>query len=111
MEYGINGTPTQLYVVRRADGKFLAIDDHSGGYPWWTEHIGRAERFSADERAVAHINSFTESERKGDGLTLHQLLIGPPMPLEAMMEELAVDNIRKQALSKLSAIERKAIGV
>ena len=103
------GQPTGLYVVERADGFYLAIDSHSGGYPWWAEVVGHAERFIADERAVNYINSLTAKER-GDGVVVRQLMLSAPMSPTEFGEE-ASQNIRKAALAKLTKAERQALGL
>lgn len=97
------------YVVERDDGKWLAIDSHSGGYPWWTDSPGSAERFSADERAVNYINSLSANER-GGGIVVRPMQWGTAISVTDFVD-LANRDIRKQAIAKLSPAERKALGV
>ena len=97
---------TQLYVARREDGTFLAIDSHSGGYPWFPENIGSAEKFQADERAISYIASCA----KEGPFTIHELQLGEGMSFNRF-KAIARDDIRTRALAKLSAIEREALGV
>lgn len=101
------GAPTGLYVVQRSDEMYLAIDSHSGGYPWWSEHVGQAERFLADERAVSYINSLGNSEGR---LNVYELTLSRPMSVD-VFEELSNVDIKAKALAKLSVAERKALGV
>lgn len=103
------GEPTGLYVVERADGCYLAIDSHSGGYPWWPDNIGSAEKFTANDRAVAYINTLSASER-GDGVVVRQLMLGAPMSTSEFVD-IANQDIRKTALAKLTAVERQALGL
>lgn len=102
-------TPTGLFVVKRADGKFLDIDTMSGGYPQWVNHVGQAGRFRADEPALNFINGLTFSDTNGP-IDLYELHLGPEMTI-GDLEDLASGSIRAQALAKLSAIERKALGL
>lgn len=101
---------TGLFVVQRADGKYLAIDSNSGGYPWWVDHVGRAERFEADERAISYIRGLGPTER-GDGpLNIFELGLSPALSVDAF-EGLASASIRAKALAKLNPVERKALGL
>lgn len=97
------------YVVERVDGKYLAIDSHSGGYPWWTDSPGSAERFDVDERAVNYINSLSANE-KGGGIVVRPMQWGTAISVTDFID-LANNDIRKQALAKLSTAERRALGV
>ena len=98
-----------FYTVQRADGKYLAIDSHSGGYPWWTDAPGSAERFDADERAVNYIASLSAKE-KGDGIIVRPMQWGVGISVTDFID-LANNDIRKQAIAKLSTAERRALGV
>ena len=97
---------TKLYVAMREDGTFLAIDSHSGGYPWFPENVGSAERFQADQRAVDYIASCN----KEGPFTIHEIILGPGMSFN-QFKAIAREDIRAQALAKLTVAEREALGV
>lgn len=96
----------KLYVARREDGTYLAIDSHSGGYPWFPDNLGSAERFEANDRAVSYIASCA----KEGPFTIHELTLGPGMSFDKF-KNVAREDIRERALAKLSAAEREALGV
>lgn len=99
-----------FYAVQRADGKYLAIDTHSGGYPWWTDAASLAERFDADERAVNYIASLSAKE-KGDGITIRPMQWGVGISVTDFIDLANNVSIRMQAIAKLSPAERRALGV
>lgn len=91
----------RLFVARREDGSFLAIDSHSGGYPWFPDHFGQAEKFEANDRA---------SCVKEGPFTIHELTLGPGMSFDKF-KNVARADIRAAALAKLSPAEREALGL
>lgn len=96
----------KFFVIQRADGDFMAIDNHSGGYSYWTKHFMQAERFPNNEKTVSQLHAI-----KGEGqLTVYEIMMGPGMTV-AQFEAQAGDEIRKAALAKLSETERRALGL
>lgn len=96
---------TKYFVVQDQQGKFLAIDSHGGGCPWYPEDFWSAELF----RATA--NKFEYIQSCGDNFIVREVFLGDPIPFENMLEGAAAIDIRRGALAKLSPIEKKALGL
>lgn len=96
---------TEYFVVQNPQGKFLAIDSHSGGYPWYPEDMRGAELFKAAVNKLEYIRSC------GENFVVREVFLGDPIPFENMVEGVMVDVIREAALAKLSPMEKKALGL
>ena len=96
---------TKYFVVQDPQGNFLAIDNQSGGYPWYPEDFLRAELFEATARKLEYIQSCEKN------FVVREVFLGDPIPFEKMVEGAAAIDIRREALAKLSPIEKKALGL
>lgn len=96
---------TKYFVVQDQQGNFLAIDSHSGGYPWYPENFYNAELFKATASGLEYIQSCEKN------FVVREVFLGDPIPFEKMIEGAAAIDIRREALAKLSPIEKKALGL
>ncbi len=96
---------TKYFVVQDQQGKFLAIDSYSGGYPWYPEDFWSAELFKATASKLEYIQSC------GENFVVREVFLGDPIPFENMAFGAAAIDIRREALAKLSPIEKKALGL
>ena len=96
---------TKYFVVQDQQGKFLAIDNHSGGYPWYPEDFRSAELFKVTANKLEYIQSC------GENFVVREVFLGDPIPFENMVDGAAGIDIRREALAKLSPIEKKALGL
>ena len=96
---------TKYFVVQNPQGNFLAIDNQSGGYPWYPEDFYNAELFKATASGLEYIQSC------GENFVVREVFLGDPIPFENMVEGAAAIDIRRDALAKLSTIEKKALGL
>jgi hypothetical protein len=60
----------ETYVIKSENGKYIAIDTASGGYPYETERIQGANIWSSKEDAYDYKNKFPK-----ENWTLHNLII------------------------------------
>lgn len=97
---------TYFVCVDIVTNKFLATDDYSGGYPYWTDDVRSARFFEMDERSISYIKA---SANEHD-VEIRQIVLGHGNSVEHF-ENASKNNIREQALSKLSEVERRALGV
>ena len=95
-----------LYVATRAsDDMFVAIDTYSGGYPYFTEHLQQAEVFKGDSNAINQLLIISADTE----LVIHELTIQGGRSLDAF-EQTVRDDVKNQALAKLTPAERRALG-
>lgn len=60
----------ESFVIKTVNGKYIAVDAASGGYPYETERISDAKIWSSKQEAFAYNNLF-----KKQNWTLHRLVI------------------------------------
>ncbi len=51
-----------FYLMNPNTKKFVAIDSHSGGYPYMVESLYKAEEFHTLDKALDYRNSFTSND-------------------------------------------------
>lgn len=99
---------TEYFVIRKADGDFMAVDTASGGYECWTDSFLRAELFKPDKRGFFYLN---EARRKEpSGVEAVPIILGDPLSADEFLLQ-HEDFLRKEALSKLSDVEKKILGL
>lgn len=88
----------EYYVVQNGD-KYIAIDQHSGGYPYDT-NFSSAERYSTLERAVQSMKSHSGTA------VVHCKIYGE------VVQQCEIDHqLRLSAIAKLTPEEIRALGL
>lgn len=88
----------EYYVVQNG-GQYIAIDQHSGGYPFNTSFTG-AERYSSLERAV-------QSMQQNNGTAVVRCKV-----FGEVVQQCDIDHeLRMKALAKLTPEEIKVLGL
>lgn len=102
-----------LTAISGRDGRvFYALDTQSGGYPYWTEYVQRAEQWDELNKATAAYEQSTTKYLKSDGITQIKIgVITTTIDLKDIDDPLAIAQRKKAILSKLSEEERKILGV
>ncbi len=87
----------EFYVLKYRDG-YMAIDQHSGGYPYKTDNIYQAQRYSL-QQALERLG--------GDADKIYKCVIQI-----SELDTTSIDNaIRETALAKLTERERRALNL
>jgi len=99
-------------ILCRKQRVFYALDSQSGGYPYWTEYVQRAEQWSELNKATAAYEQSTALAPKSDDIT--QIKIGvltTTIDLKDIDDPLVIAQRKKAILAKLSEKEREILGV
>ena len=100
-------TDTNTFVIQRADGRYLAVDQASGGYEYWTDSFTSAQLFRYDERGLFYAR---EAQKKEVGVFCRPVVMDKGLAV-AELAERALPGLREQALAKLTKAEREALGL
>lgn len=96
----------ELFVVRRGNGDFLAVDQASGGYEYWTSNLFGAEKFRYNDRGLFYAR---EAAKKEQGVVCHAVQLSEGFGVDQLVEQV-MPGVREQALAKLTKTEREALG-
>jgi len=71
----------ECFVAKTNDGLFVAIDQSSGGYPWYTEYLASAKIWTDLAELKRYFKMFPTWQGRGP-LTIHKLIVSGPLAIE-----------------------------
>jgi len=106
--------PTKFVVTALEDGKrvYMDYDANSGGYPYWSGLSSAPHTYESLIRALNAYKDAISTEYMNSRVT--DICIGKLSTIVEIVEvdgEAAVEERRQEALSKLSADDRRVLGI
>jgi hypothetical protein len=85
---------------------FYAVDSHSGGYPYWSEHIQHAEQWDELHKATAAYENSTMKYLKDEKITNIKIgILKTTIDLKDIDDPLVLAQRKKAVLAKLTKEE------
>jgi hypothetical protein len=86
---------------------FWAIDNHSGGWPWWSDDFAQAEKFNSISKALRHLSPGGYMLDQAKDLKVVQV----NMTLVDVDSSTIIKMKRDEALAKLTKDDRVVLGL
>lgn len=99
----------RFIIVGTREGKdvFWAIDNQSGGYPWWTDSLFGAEKYLSIKKASSQMSFGGYMFEQATNIRVCKLII----EYETVSDASVLAALKEAALAKLTAEDKKILGL